>query len=289
MVVIIDDREDVWNFAPNLIHVRPYHFFQHTGDINAPPGLAKQEKDDKEGYDFTSINSGEKTSSDASHPEASNGSLSKDQKDEAKISPKLALKDVNCDSGTQEEGESKSEQCVAALTSSTEDTKQVGVTKNEENKEGEANTTELTKEDTCAEDERERIAPGISEKTPEDKDVKPLEECSKIHIHDTDDYLLHLQYVLRTIHHAYYELYDESRKKGEAVPDMKIVLPYARRKVLAKVQVVFSGVVPTNTPLEKSKPYLVARSLGADVMDRVSETTTHVIAARLGTVKVRPK
>ena len=31
MVVIIDDREDVWNYAPNLIHVRPYHFFQHTG------------------------------------------------------------------------------------------------------------------------------------------------------------------------------------------------------------------------------------------------------------------
>ena len=42
MVVIIDDREDVWNFAPNLIHVRPYHFFQHTGDINAPPGLSKR-------------------------------------------------------------------------------------------------------------------------------------------------------------------------------------------------------------------------------------------------------
>ena len=276
MVVIIDDREEVWNSAPNLIHVPPYHFFQHTGDINAPLGLAKQEKDDKEGYDFTPINSEEKISSDASHPEASNGSLSKDNKDE--VLPKLALTDVNCDSGTQEEGEIQSEQCVAASTSITE-----------ENKEVEAHTTEQHKEDTCAEDERERIAPGISEKTPEDKDVKPLEECSKIHIHDTDDYLLHLQYILRTIHHAYYELYDESRKKGEAVPDTKIVLPYARRKVLAKVQVVFSGVVPTNTPLEKSKPYLVARRLGADVMDRVSETTTHVIAARLGTVKVRPK
>ena len=52
---IIDDREDVWNFAPNLVHVKPYHFFQHTGDINAPPGLAKCENDDKEGFDFTKI------------------------------------------------------------------------------------------------------------------------------------------------------------------------------------------------------------------------------------------
>nr|CAI5824987.1 unnamed protein product [Callosobruchus analis] len=45
MVCIIDDREDVWSHASNLIHVRPYHFFQHTGDINAPPGLDKHEHD----------------------------------------------------------------------------------------------------------------------------------------------------------------------------------------------------------------------------------------------------
>ncbi|XP_063540662.1 RNA polymerase II subunit A C-terminal domain phosphatase isoform X2 [Cydia strobilella] len=37
MVCIIDDREDVWRHASNLIHVRPYSFFQSTGDINAPP------------------------------------------------------------------------------------------------------------------------------------------------------------------------------------------------------------------------------------------------------------
>lgn len=47
MVCIIDDREDVWNMASNLIQVKPYHFFQHTGDINAPPGMAKHELDGK--------------------------------------------------------------------------------------------------------------------------------------------------------------------------------------------------------------------------------------------------
>ena len=41
MVCIIDDREDVWNYAPNLVHVKPYIFFKNTGDINAPPGSAK--------------------------------------------------------------------------------------------------------------------------------------------------------------------------------------------------------------------------------------------------------
>ena len=38
----------MWNFAPNLVHVKPYHFFKNTGDINAPPGLSKRENDHDE-------------------------------------------------------------------------------------------------------------------------------------------------------------------------------------------------------------------------------------------------
>lgn len=38
MVCIIDDREDVWKFAPNLITVKKYVYFQGIGDINAPSG-----------------------------------------------------------------------------------------------------------------------------------------------------------------------------------------------------------------------------------------------------------
>lgn len=45
MVCIIDDRGDVWNYVPNLIHVKQYRFFKHTGDINAPLGLGTKEND----------------------------------------------------------------------------------------------------------------------------------------------------------------------------------------------------------------------------------------------------
>ena len=38
MVCIIDDREDIWDLAPNLITVKPYRFFKGTGDINDPFG-----------------------------------------------------------------------------------------------------------------------------------------------------------------------------------------------------------------------------------------------------------
>ena len=114
-------------------------------------------------------------------------------------------------------------------------------------------------------------------------------DTNKVHLHDTDDYLLHLQDILRTIHHAYFSMYEDNLKKNEVkdkVPDMKCVLPYVRRKVLEKINIVFSGVVPTNIPLNQSKPCLVAKSLGANVSDKVMESTTHLIAARLGTAKV---
>lgn len=35
MVVVIDDRWEVWNHAPNLVKVVPYDFFVGMGDINA--------------------------------------------------------------------------------------------------------------------------------------------------------------------------------------------------------------------------------------------------------------
>ncbi|RZF41409.1 hypothetical protein LSTR_LSTR000123 [Laodelphax striatellus] len=81
MVCIIDDREDVWNFAPNLIHVKPYHFFSHTGDIHAPPGLSKCENDEKEGIDFTHFAEGTKVKSKAGKFKSKNGLNEKKKKE----------------------------------------------------------------------------------------------------------------------------------------------------------------------------------------------------------------
>ncbi|KAK3841313.1 MAG: hypothetical protein J3R72DRAFT_154238 [Linnemannia gamsii] len=35
MVVVIDDRADVWQYSPNLVKVHPYEYFVGAGDINA--------------------------------------------------------------------------------------------------------------------------------------------------------------------------------------------------------------------------------------------------------------
>uniref|UniRef100_A0A131YVW9 RNA polymerase II subunit A C-terminal domain phosphatase n=1 Tax=Rhipicephalus appendiculatus TaxID=34631 RepID=A0A131YVW9_RHIAP len=104
---------------------------------------------------------------------------------------------------------------------------------------------------------------------------------------DEDDYLLYLEEILRTIHCAYYAIYDQmTSEEGGRIPDLKHVVPYVRRKVLKGVHIVFSGVVPMNQPAEKSRAWQVAKSLGATVSRDLGPGVTHLVAARLGTAKV---
>ena len=71
---IMDDRSDVWHFAPNVVQVLPYHFFQHTGDINAPPGLQKKENDSPDkGYDFSNLEQSNSKTIEPSQEEIDSG------------------------------------------------------------------------------------------------------------------------------------------------------------------------------------------------------------------------
>uniref|UniRef100_A0A8R1HHI3 RNA polymerase II subunit A C-terminal domain phosphatase n=1 Tax=Caenorhabditis japonica TaxID=281687 RepID=A0A8R1HHI3_CAEJA len=42
LVVIIDDRADVWQYSEALIQIKPYRFFKEIGDINAPKDSKEQ-------------------------------------------------------------------------------------------------------------------------------------------------------------------------------------------------------------------------------------------------------
>lgn len=65
MVVIIDDRGDVWEYSPNLVSVVPYNFFVGIGDINGaflPPARQLQSSS----LDTSSTESPQASKSDAS-------------------------------------------------------------------------------------------------------------------------------------------------------------------------------------------------------------------------------
>ncbi|KAI9244629.1 HAD-like domain-containing protein [Sporodiniella umbellata] len=48
MVVVLDDRADVWSNSPNLVRIKPYEYFVGTGDINNPAKLNNKEEDKQE-------------------------------------------------------------------------------------------------------------------------------------------------------------------------------------------------------------------------------------------------
>ncbi|GAB0090440.1 RNA polymerase II subunit A C-terminal domain phosphatase [Sergentomyia squamirostris] len=257
MVCIIDDREDVWNMASNLIQVKPYHFFQHTGDINAPPGHDKHELDGK-GLDFNELQSQIQKKQD----EKSSSLVEKCEneevveKDEEKTEEKEAENVVEkCEEvKTEEKPIEEEEKMTEAIPKESEDTLK-------------------DKEESTKSEEEPEPARKVSTSEADD---------NLIEVEDPDDYLLYLENILLKIHTRFYEMYD---KTGE-IPDLKILIPRIRSEVLVGMNIVFSGLVPNRMRLEHSKAYQIARCLGAQVTQDFSADTTHLVAAASGTYKV---
>ncbi|KFM78963.1 RNA polymerase II subunit A C-terminal domain phosphatase, partial [Stegodyphus mimosarum] len=254
MVCIIDDREDVWNFAPNVIHVKPYCFFRNTGDINAPPPSSNETQQIKpaEVSKLTSL----------AEPEGKNQNCDKREKADGvkEDSSVLATHASNNDStGTAQ---------------STESASQAASLKNEQNNVGKTSAS-AEESDTKA----------------KDKEVDSLRSMSDS-VNNSDDYLLYLEEILVNVHKAYYDQYDKMKKEGgNSIPDLKTVVPDVRRKVLKCINIVFSSVIPTNCVPETSRFWTLAESLGATVsqeliLDSSERRTTHVVASKLGTAKV---
>ncbi|XP_068620223.1 RNA polymerase II subunit A C-terminal domain phosphatase isoform X2 [Battus philenor] len=239
MVCIIDDREDVWRHASNLIHVRPYSFFQSTGDINAPPSL------EEKALSTNSINGKQKPSAEMptldAEPEKKDNEILKD----GKLNTEQTVEDSNGKIVIKQLSENHTENSV-------------------ENNEIEKDGNKIVA--NCQEPQWVENADG------------------QIEVEDPDDYLIYLEDILNRIHRHFYDLYEKMGKKQ--IPDLKSVIPEVKSKVLAGTSLVFSGLVPTHQRLETSRAYLVARSLGADITQDLTENTTHLVAVRSGTAKV---
>uniref|UniRef100_T1IZ83 RNA polymerase II subunit A C-terminal domain phosphatase n=1 Tax=Strigamia maritima TaxID=126957 RepID=T1IZ83_STRMM len=274
MVCIIDDRDDVWNYAPNLVQVKPYHFFQHTGDINAPPNLSKTEILDE------TVPADEKELVTDSKPSIIN---SKEMVTESK---EMTTKSKEMDTESRE----RTTDCKEMITDDIETATAITDNAEDSNLPEEKQNDTIRPVETCTESTGgSNVLNSVS-----DQVKMELSDFQKLYQDDNDDHLLHLEDKLRVIHRAYYEMYEQMKEEeNSSIPDIKYVVPYVRRKVLKTVFVVFSGVIPTNMSAEKSRAWIVAKSLGAVIQNKVTSTndrnnkpTTHIVAARLGTQKV---
>ncbi|KAM6892573.1 LOW QUALITY PROTEIN: RNA polymerase II subunit A C-terminal domain phosphatase, partial [Xenentodon cancila] len=394
MVCIIDDREDVWKFAPNLITVKKYTYFQGTGDINAPPGSREAQLVRKGG------GSSSRPAETAEQPgtlggdEQNNGhrKKAKDHNVSGKEEPAVPLssqrlaanerthltKVVEDDTGQGQgsetgvgseesltgdktndkeddsnrthgdSGKSSAASCESnnldfdlssdsdneSVTEKPQSSDGDGEGKSCQTKEsgqkgdgqdptdgvglgggvGEVDNSSLVAEPSgvllpdnelgngCL-DKREpetesqnseqsgvTMGEELLDQSMEDEEEEVEEEVDN----DQDDHLFYLEEVLGRIHAEYYARYETYlRKETSETPDIRKIVPELKSETLEDTTIVFSGLYPTNYPMERTREYYHAKALGAKIGKNLvlnsqdPNRTTHLIAARAGTEKVR--
>lgn len=320
MVVIIDDRGDVWHWSENLVKVTPYDFFVGIGDINSSflpkkPDLQTRPRilrltAPKPNNDLAEGATIREPEPDVAHPlgepsavEGSNAGSDASTSSDTSTLDRLVSMSGGSDPATLQQQASKQDE---ALTAQLEDRPLLQKQKQLEAEEEAAASTSAS-----AENSNEDV-------DGEEGSEHPSEPASKPHrhnlLHDDDTELKYLEQNLREVHRTFFEEYDRrltqaqggrlaalrgersSKKLGlrvddkadlELVPDIKTIMPQMKTSVLEGVVIVFSGVLPLGTDVQRSDIALWAMSFGARVSERVNRRTTHVVAGRPRTSKVR--
>ena len=295
MVVIIDDRADVWSWSPNLIKVLAYDFFVGIGDINAA-FLPKQNTIAKPKPSPKAITNGTK-------PEDEKAT---DTGDDAAAPPPSDL-----------------EAQLVAMATTGNDSDFTAQT------EAQDETIQTQLEDRPLLRRQEALDQLVEAEEANGDNSDTSSEHSQRHRHnllvDSDVELQHLQHNLENVHSAFYEEYDQQKKRiaagrvaelrGEKgspkkpslidettmVPDIKTIMPAMKQQVLRGVVICFTGVIPQGHDhkkfvvtctehVPKHKPNvridsetrhdlgMWVQSFGARINTTLTKSTTHVVA-----------
>ncbi|KAJ5094065.1 hypothetical protein N7456_009926 [Penicillium angulare] len=280
MVVIIDDRGDVWGWNKNLIKVSPYDFFVGIGDINSSFLPQKQDIG-----------------------ETNNKAVAKPPKPE----PKEHHANGAADKPTGEGDVSALAQLVtmgggddprlrAEQTNAQEET----ILHQVEDRPLLQKQKELDAEDD-----------GSAESSESTSSIEEPQENKHRHhlLEDHDRELFQLQERLEQVHAKFFDEYDRTRTSGlggrvaalrgervpmkdkdvdlKLVPDVKDIMPKIKSRILGGIVVVFSGVLPLGTDTKNADISRWAMSFGITISSRINGRTTHLVAGRNRTAKVR--
>jgi RNA polymerase II subunit A-like phosphatase len=282
MVVIIDDRGDVWRWSPNLIKVSPYDFFVGIGDINSSFLPKKQDI----GETNKAVKAAKEKEKQAKREQA-NGEAEK-----ARAENNVSALEQLVTMGGGDDPSLLKEQANAqeeTIMHQVEDRPLLQKQK------------ELDAEDDASADGSDSSS-----------SVDESQDAAKQRHHLLDDHdkeLYQLQDRLEQVHTTFFEEYDKKRThalggrvaalRGEKaahkdrdvdlklVPDIKDIMPLFKRSVLGGVVLVFSGVLPLGTDTQNADISLWAKSFGVVIATKINARTTHLVAGRNRTAKVR--
>lgn len=122
-----------------------------------------------------------------------------------------------------------------------------------------------------------------------DQSMEDEEDGEEEADNDQDDHLIYLEEVLERIHAEYYTRYEAYlRKEAPEIPDIRKIVPELKSQTLEGTTIVFSGLYPTNYPMERTREFYHAKALGAKIgkglllSSKDPSRTTHLVAARAG-------
>ncbi|KIP11789.1 hypothetical protein PHLGIDRAFT_27787 [Phlebiopsis gigantea 11061_1 CR5-6] len=292
MVVIIDDRADIWEWSPNLVKVIPFEFFVGIGDINSA-FLPKQQS-------IAPVSAG------ASTPDAPLASTSTDIIAETTPDSPFASTSTSPSSTEEELAEiaqneilsRNADELDAQLEERPLAKKQEELQEAEEAEEAEEAANASNSSEASADDgQADTTVNGVeSPRTPSPTREK---HKRKALLKNSDRELVRIQRILEEIHRQYYMAHDERpreekpakkrNKRSEQPPspfDVRLIIPSMRQTVLAGTHVLFSSVIPLDMRPEASETWRIAQLFGAKCYTELNPRITHVVAAKRGTVKV---
>ena len=311
MVVIIDDRGDVWNWIPNLIKVSPYDFFIGIGDINSSflpkkPEPLKPPKVAPAAIPDPNNDLGRGATKDHPEPKVNGTDACQSEESSSQASDKSTASDVSALEQLVSMGGGDDPTLLREQTASQDKT----ITTQVADRPLLQKQKQLEAEEAASETaSQEKDADGnviAGSDSPSDSD-KPRHNL----LHDDDRELQYLERALSKVHTEYYNAYARQLaglqggrvaqlRAGQAskqplhansdiamVPDIKILLPQVKRTVLASIVIVFSGIVPLGADIQTNELALLAKAYGARVEERVSRRITHVVAAKPRTPKTK--
>ena len=310
MVVIIDDRGDVWNWNPNFIKVTPYDFFVGIGDINSS-FLPK-----KPGTDLLPSAEASAQTDSSRHVAGNANTSSSDPKSSEQGVEQPPVLTPSSSTVIGSTGVSALEQLVSMGGSDDLMTRQAQVDRQDETLTAQRQERPLLQKqkqleaEDAANDSSPTLEADDNSGRSSNAHENPDNSRHKL-LQDHDPELAHLEKALQKVHTRYFETYTQylasaqggrvaqlrgnhKRKQTPTdntdlalVPDIKVIMPQMKLRVLEGVVLVLSGVIPLHLDWHTSDITLWARNFGAKVEKDVGAGTTHVVAARNRTAKVR--
>ncbi|CAL1694574.1 unnamed protein product [Somion occarium] len=302
MVVIIDDRADVWEWSPNLVKVIPYDFFVGIGDINSaflpklepltpmlsppepispsPPAPISPEDAESpevaEDVETDVISTSENVVVAINTP-----SEQEDEEDAIRKSEILIRNHQALDAQVEERPLAKKQEALLEeAAAATSPPSGLGIN-------GNGSHPPVNGEDS-------NLPAAAATAGPSPKKEKVVRKAL---LKNDDTELTRVQEILEEVHRQFYESYDareEERKTSQKHTKRKehghvpydTIIPQMRMRTFQGVHILFSSVIPLDTRPESTEIWRTAEAFGATCYTELNKRITHVVAAKRGTVKV---